>query len=324
MASRLPNIQCYTIVYPLIGDCIVMDHATSNSYWLGRPLAEMANPYSGADLAFAGQRLDREDIQLASYRHCTFANISFKDAKLDDCNFSDCIFVGCYFRKTSLRNCKFEGSRFYNCDFPRVMLASCRFLYVRFSDCQIAFDEIEHSLPSEPNVREELCRNLARQSLVLGLADDARRYRKAGTAAYEEHLRNGFVGNSEWYREHFIGMQRFRAFSRWMWSKMNRFLWGYCESGSRLVVNFSSFCLFVFPFLYWCMDSSEDTIRGQTTTKVVDYVLLSLSTATPADFSHDVGMDKWQVMLVMSTQSLYSVVLVAMFAAFLFQWSSRR
>ena len=36
------------------------------------------------------------------------------------------------------------------------------FYYVRFSGCQVAFDEMEHSLPSEPNIREELCRNLAR------------------------------------------------------------------------------------------------------------------------------------------------------------------
>ena len=295
-----------------------------SQYELGRKLSNITSPYSGRDLAFAGQRLDNKRIQLAQYRHCTFINISFKEATLEASNFSDCTFINCYFRRTTLRNCTFEGTRFYDCDFPRVSVAGSRFFYARFNGCQIAFDEMENSLPSEPNIREELCRNLAQQSHALGLVNEARRYRRSETAAYEQHLKNGFASASQWYREHFVGTEKWRAFFRWVWSRTNRFLWGYCESGTRLIANFFASSLIVFPLVYWVVGGSGNTDQDQTAIETIDYILLSLSTATPAEFSHEVSIDDWLVMLVVSIQSLYSVVLIAMFAAFLFRWSSRQ
>ena len=300
-----------------------MNEAASHSYSLGRPLGTIASPFTGEDSSFAGQRLDGQRICQATYRHCTFINASLKEAILADCAFSDCVFVGCYFRRAILRNCRFEGCRFYDCEFPRVSLVGCRFYYVRFAGCQIAFDEMEHSLPSEPNVREELCRNLARQSMLVGLSDDARKYRKLENVARESHLWNGFTSQSGWYRSHFVGWQKFLALRGWIWSKMNGILWGYSDSGIRLAANFLTFTFVVFPLLYLPSGLFRSTNRDALTT-FADCVLLSLSTATPADFSHATASYGWLVMLVASVQSLYSVVLVAMFAAFLFQWSSRR
>lgn len=91
---------------------------------------------------------------------------------------------------------------------------------------------MEHSLPSAPNLKEQLCRNLAIQSADLGLSDETRRYRRLEVEAREEHLWNGITGESEWYIAHFTG-RRFRAGCQWMLSKMNCWLWGY---GERLIV----------------------------------------------------------------------------------------
>lgn len=300
-----------------------MNEAVFNSYHLGRPLTKLESPYTGEDSTFAGQRLDSEKIRQARYRHCTFVNVSLKAATLDDCGFADCIFIGCYFRRTTLKNCRFEGCRFYECDFPRVSLSACRLYYVRFIGCQLPADEMEHSLPSEPNVREKLCRNLARESSLLGFSEDARRYRKWETDAHEEHLKSGFTSHSDWYRSHFVGSQKLLALRRWTWSKLNRFLWGYCDSGTRLIFNFLSFTILIFPFLYWLLVPSNSSNTDELM-RFANCILLSLSTATPADFPHEVGLGSWELMLLMSIQSMYSVVLVAMFAAFLFQWSSRR
>ena len=300
-----------------------MDEETANAYSLGRPLTPMARPYTGKDCTFAGQRLNGLEIRQARYRHCTFVNVSFKEATLDDCAFSDCRFIGCYFRRATLSNCRFEGCRFLECGFPRISLAACRFYYVTFSGCQIAFDEMECSLPAEPNVREELCRNLAKQSSLLGLADDARRYRKLETQSHERHLRNGFTSQSDWYRRHFVGWQKVLAFRSWAWSKANRVLWGYCDSGIRLIANFLLSTFGLFPLLYWLLLPSNRIDLGESTT-YLDCVLLSVSAATPADLDRVIESRGWEIVLFMSIQSLYSVVLVAMFAAFLFQWSSRR
>lgn len=300
-----------------------MDEIPTESYSVGRPLTPMAPPYTGEDCTFAAQRLNERTIRKARYSHCTFINVSFKQATLHDCAFIDCRFVGCYFRRTKLINCRFEGCKFHECGFPRVSLAACRFYYVSFSDCQIAFEEIEHSLPTEPNVREELCRNLARQSSLLGLTDDARQYRRLGSEARESHLKNGFKSQSDWYRSHFIGWQKFLAFRSWVWSKTNRILWGYCDSGIRLIANFLLTTIGLFPLLYWLLLPGE-RMSGNGSTTYFDAVLLSVAAATPADFDRGVESSAWFIVSLMSIQSLYSVVLIAMFAAFLFQWSSRR
>ena len=288
----------------------------------GRPLARIERPHSGEDYTFAAQRLDRGELRQARYRHCTFENVSFKETLLDDCVFEDCIFVGCYFRRARLRECVFKGCRFYDCEFPRVSLAGCRLIYVRFTGCQIAFDLIRDCLPQEPNLREELCRNLARQSYDLGLTDDGRRFRRVENDAREAHLKNGFAGESEWYRKHFRGTHRVRAFIQWLWSKANRFFWGYCESGPRLAVNFLVTTAVVFPLLYWLFDDGAvPEADGDTT---FPYLLLSISSATPASFFDQDGLDAWPLVILMAVQGIYSVVLVAMFAAFLFRWSSRK
>ena len=275
-----------------------MNEAAFSSYSLGRPQTTLESPYTGEDSTFAGQRLDTKTIRQARYRHCTFVNVSLKEATLDDCAFVDCIFIGCYFRKTVLKNCRFEGCRFYECDFPRLSLSACRFYYVRFIGCQLSADEIEHSLPFEPNVREELCRNLARESSLLGFSEDARRYRKWETDAHEQHLKSGFTSQSDWYRSHFVGSQKLIALRGWIWSKLNRFLWGYCDSGSRLVFNFLSFTILIFPLLYWLVQSNISN-TGESI-RFSNCVLLSLSTATPGYFPHDVDSEGWELMLLMS------------------------
>ena len=299
-----------------------MNSNIDHPYAAGRPLKKIERPNSGEDYTFAAQRLDRSELRQARYRHCTFVNVSFKETLLAECVFDDCVFVGCYFRRARVRDCTFKGCRFYDCEFPRLSLVGCRLFYVRFSGCQIAFDAIRDSLPPEPNVREELCRNLARQSSILGLPDEARRYRKVENTAREAHLRNAFAGESDWYRRHFLGTRRLKAFIQWTWSKVNRLLWGYCESGSRLAANFLTSTLAIFPALYWLADQGQDATADRVATT---YILQSLSAATPASFiERGFGTDAWPVLAVMSVQGLYSLVLIAMFAAFLFQWSSRR
>lgn len=300
-----------------------MNEILTYPYSVGRALTTMAAPFIGEDFCVAAQRLDKHEIQRAAYRHCTFINISFKEALLEDCIFSDCIFFGCYFRRAILKNCKFEGCRFYDCEFPRVSLAGCRFYYVKFVGCQIASSEMEHSLPSEPNLREDLCRNLRRQSTLAGLTDDARRYGKLENSARETHFWNGFTGQSEWYKTHFTGWDKVRSLRGYIVGKLNGFLWGYSDSGMRLATNFLLCTFVVFPSLYWLLGrfGSSGTSAPPT---IGDCILLSISTATPGDFVHVFEIDQWLETFAIAVQSLYSIVLVAMFAAFLFQWSARR
>src|SRR5690242_8590997 len=99
----------------------------SAEYLIGRSHTKLSSPFSGVDKLFAGERIDGQSLSHANYRHCTFANISFKDATLSGGQFEDCVFVSCYFRKSTLQNTSFAGSQFINCKFPKVKVLGCDF-----------------------------------------------------------------------------------------------------------------------------------------------------------------------------------------------------
>lgn len=200
-----------------------------SSYQLGRPLSELTDPFQDQDKAFAAQRLDGRRVEGASFQHCTFANLSFKEATLQAGTFLNCVFIGCYFRRAQLINCRFTGCHFFDCNFAHVAVNGCDFRFSVFRGCQISFSEMVFSLPSEPNLREELARNLALESSRLGLSQESRSYRMTEIKAHEEHLKAAFLGSSQWYREHFDTLRRAWAFSQWFLSLLNRWLWGYGE-----------------------------------------------------------------------------------------------
>lgn len=132
----------------------------SAAYALGRDLGVLQPPYQAQDLAFAATRLDGMSMQDGDFKHCTFANVSFKSVVLQSNAFLNCVFIGCYFRRAELVHSSFVGCRFIDCNFSHVAIKGSRFPYSAFQGCQLPFEELVHSLPSEPNIREALARNL--------------------------------------------------------------------------------------------------------------------------------------------------------------------
>jgi hypothetical protein len=131
-------------------------------YLVGR--ASVPFPVHGdpiIDAMIAAQRLDGRAITGRNFHHCTFANVSFKEDRLSDSEFNDYVFINCYFRKTRVTDCRFVGSKFYECEFPKIALQSCDFRYALFFACAPQFDEMEHNLPSEPNLSQELAAGIA-------------------------------------------------------------------------------------------------------------------------------------------------------------------
>ena len=107
----------------------------ATAYVLGRDPGTLASPFHGKDKLYAADRLDGRTVDKGEYEHCTFANISFKEAALLACRFLNCAFIGCYFRRGDLRECSFVGCKFIDCEFPRVAVQGCDFRYSRFSRC---------------------------------------------------------------------------------------------------------------------------------------------------------------------------------------------
>ncbi|MGH2655513.1 MAG: pentapeptide repeat-containing protein [Actinomycetota bacterium] len=97
----------------------------SSAFLVGRPAAPLTAPFSGQDALYAAVRLDGSTLESPDYAHCTFANVSFKEATISDGRFVDCVFLSCYLRRATLRNCSFQACKFVDCDFPRVQIESC-------------------------------------------------------------------------------------------------------------------------------------------------------------------------------------------------------
>ena len=299
------------------------DTITPSEYHLGRSLAELGPPYSGTDKAFGAQRHDDKVIGSPRYEHCTFVNVSLKGAKLADGHFLDCIFVGCYFRRAEFTNCRFVGCRFFDCNFNHISLKSCDFRFSIFRGCQIAHSEMEYNLPSEPNLREEIARNLSVASSRLRLSREAKRYRISEIRAHEEHLKAAMLSKSQWYKEHFAGFARVSAFLEWGLSLLNRWLWGYGEHATVLIRNFLVLAFLIFPILFHVFEDQLSHISGKPAS-FIDLLYFSLENITPAAFTSEIVATGSITRFLAGIESLFGVVTVALLAAYIFRWSLHR
>ena len=295
----------------------------TSEYHLGRSLGELEPPYSGTDKTFAAQRLDDKVIGSPKYKHCTFVNVSFKEANLVDGNFLDCIFVGCYFRRAQFTNCHFVGCRFFDCNFNHLSLKSCDFRYSTFRGCQVAHSEMEYNLPSEPNLKEELARNLSVESSRLRLAKEAKRYRISEIVAHEEHLKAAMFSKSKWYRTHFNGVERISAFLEWGLSLLNRWLWGYGERAMVLIRNFMILSFLIFPALFYVF-KYQLSHASEKPASFIDLLYFSLENITPAAIGSGIVATGSVTRLLAGVESLFGVVTLALLAAYIFRWSLHR
>ena len=263
-------------------------------------------PSRVTDKLFAKIRQDSKTLEDLTFEHCTFANVSFKESRLRGCRFVDCAFLSCYFRKTLLTGSSFVGCKFLGCDFPRIVIQSCDFKYSRFEGCALPFEELEHSLPPEANLREELARGLAIASDSLGLRVDVRRYRLAAIQAQEEHLRAAVLSDSEWYRSHFSGLRRWKALGRLIASLLRGAVWGHGERWFPLIRNLLVLALFVFPLALWAVRDALASPSGPV--GIPEIVWLSVTTILPVDGVTSVVATSWSTRTLLVFEAFLGLV----------------
>ena len=292
-------------------------------YCLGRPVTEFKKPFLGTDKTFCAQRHDNRKVNTAEFKHCTFVNLGFKATQFKNSQFLNCIFINCYFRRSVFSNCNLTGCWFIDCNFDHVALKGCNIQYSRFRNCQIAYSEMEFSLPREPNLREDLCRNLSIESRRLGLSQQARLFRMAEIKAHEEHLGAAVLRRSQWYKDHFKGIRRFSALVKLAVSFANRWLWGYGQQSFRLVMFAIILPIFVFPAIFYLLIDELAHRSGKAIT-LMNLVYFSLENFIPAGISSNVVPISVQTQLWSGVESLSGVILAALFATYIFRWSLHR
>ena len=277
------------------------------SYLVGRKAGSWpAATTAATDMLFAATRKDGETLEGMEFEHCTFANVSFKEVVLRQCRFTDCAFLSCYFRRCEMVGASFIGCKFVSCDFPKVTIQSCDFRHSRFEECSIPFAEMDHSLPREPNLREELARGLAIASDALGLGADGRRYRLAAIQAREEHLYAAILGNSEWYQRHYPGIRKLKALVQLVASRVNGLVWGHGERWHVLVSNLLILALAVFPALLWFARDGLEQQSGAL--GVGDLIWLSVTTIVPIGGVTSVVATNWVSRAILTSEAFVGVV----------------
>lgn len=303
---------------------------TAEAYFHGRAAGAIQFPFEGSDQLFAGQRLDGTTIASPTYKHCTFANISFKDAKLESGRFVNCAFVACFFRKTDVRSCSFSSCRFIDCEFPGASFSGCDFRYTRFLGCYIPVDDIEHNLPPEPNLREHLAKGLAREAASLGDPHAARRFRLLEKRAYEANGWAAVIGKTKWYRDHYDLRARTTTLLRLCGSLLNRVLFGY---GERLWVMLGSFALatfLVFPAIYIYLANiaglSGFTLAGASVQESPGWAALefSLRNAAVGALASEIDPVTVAAHAAAVGQMLLTAIWASLVASHLFRWSIQR
>lgn len=293
------------------------------AYYLGRPMGELREPFKDQDKVFAAVRLDGQSITDAAFKHCTFGNISFKKVTLQNAEFLNCVFIGCYFRRAKLKNARFTGCRFIDCKFPHVSIESCDFRQSSFRGCQIAYSEMFYMLPSEPNLREEISRNLALESAALGLYSESRKYHMAEIGAREEHLKSAFLGKSEWYKSHFNFIDRVRAFFQWLLSRLNGCLWGYGERVWVLIRNLLLVSLLFFPGLFYIVRHDLEH-RSNGTIGLLQCLYYSIENIIPSGIESDVIAVGGMARFLAGLESFLGIVVLALLASYIFRWILHR
>jgi hypothetical protein len=219
---------------------------------MGRPEKGL-DPTSGAsDALFAAQRIDGNSFVDKQFEHCTFANISFKDCQMNQVRFFDCVFANCYFRGSKIQDCRFSACKFIDCDLTKVDIRTSDLKYYNhFQGCFIPFGELESSLPSEGNLRQHLCLNLAEEALRQGALRDAGLYRQAGAKGREEHLKAAFSHSSQFYRDKYNGADRLEALLEYLGSRMRGWAWGYRRSFLTILRNWGAATFILYPVIFW-------------------------------------------------------------------------
>jgi hypothetical protein len=298
----------------------------TQEFFAGREAATLSAPYSNSDSYFAAQRIDGAAIREASFAHCTFANISFKEVDIEVGEFENCVFLSCYFRKAHLRHVDFRGCKFIDCAFPSIDIAECSFSFPTFRGCFIEFERIEACLPDAPNERYLMTANLETQAREAGDINEARLFRLESLGAWENHLLAAAKGDSQYYQEHYpTSHQRGRQLWRLVRSKVNGFAWGYGERGWILIRNFLIMTLVLFPLIFLGL-RDQFLIEGSPPKSATpeEYILISLSNVLPGAWAPNVIDASVLVQFFRASESLLGILMGGMLVSLLLKAVSRR
>ena len=286
------------------------------------------NVQGGSHHLYAAQLLDDTVIEAQTFEHCTFANISFKDAKLRRCRFLNCAFVDCYFRDATLENCDLTACKLVDCNLEDPAFVDCTLKFLEFRGCYVPYDKFRHALPTDPGLRHRMADELSREATLAGDLRDARRYRLIGEDAYEDHVWNyAWASGGQYYEKHRPALFRLRMALAWIARKSNRRLWGYGEKGLTLAGSFALVGIVLFPALFFLLTRDDlVAVRGSSREKLSfwDYQLFSFDNLVNAPGFAAVEAESMGARWLVAAEVLVGLMFIGLFITLVFNWIRRR
>ena len=127
------------------------------------------------------------EFERESWKSREIYDVNCKKTIFRDCDFSYSEFDLGYFHSAEFRDCKFVGARFNNCNFQSAKFFACDFSWAQFSKCQISVKEILATLPSSPNIRQDVLRSL--KANAIEMCDREGQFARAGDQTASETLK---------------------------------------------------------------------------------------------------------------------------------------
>lgn len=178
---------------------------------------------------------ENQRISQKTITRSRIVSVSFKEAEFQDCSFSHTVFIDCYFRGAKFTKTTFNGCFFERCNFDGARIANCDFEYSEFSLCRIAYSQLEDCFPKWQNVLLRFARSLRKNAESTGDPEEYRKFLSLELRASEIHYRHMFTKFDGYYKKYRV-IDRIRAFKRWASMEVDRVLWGYGESWTRVVL----------------------------------------------------------------------------------------
>ena len=154
------------------------------------------------------------------FTDCDFSYSQFESAYLHKCIFDSCKFVGCKFTNSNLRGSKFEG---------------CVFDYAEFSQTQVEPEILDTGCPGQENLQQKFARTLRVNFHQIGNSVAANKAIKIELEAGRIHLYKAWRSREAYYRKHYPGVTRIRAFVQWLDFVLLDAFWGNGESFLKLL-----------------------------------------------------------------------------------------
>lgn len=190
---------------------------------------------------------DVKEFQDVTIRNSKITNMGLSKVKINNSRITQTTLKNCYLRNAEFQNVDLTGSKFINCNFEKAKFRVCTFRYVEFHNCKLNIDEILGNLPTEPNLKISLLKQLyINQNLQMEKKSCDKLLLKI---AREEKVdwRSKFLCKNSYYKDRNT-IDRIYAFIQYILNNINDFVWGYGISIARLL-RFALITIFVFAIL---------------------------------------------------------------------------